>query len=73
MYGGAGPNHFDGGVLVGDAGSFVDPMTGEGITPGMESSLLAAPVLVDAVESGDGSAGRLAGYDGRSAPISTRR
>jgi hypothetical protein len=31
-YGGAGANHFDGGVLIGDAGSFVDPMTGEGIT-----------------------------------------
>ena len=43
-YGAAGPNHFDGGVLVGDAGSFVDPMTGEGITPAMESALLAAPV-----------------------------
>ena len=44
-YGAAGPNHFDGGVLVGDAGSFVDPMTGEGITPAMESALLASPVL----------------------------
>ena len=34
-YGGAGRNHFDGGVLIGDAGSFVDPMTGEGITPAL--------------------------------------
>jgi geranylgeranyl reductase family protein len=63
MYGGAGPNHFDGGVLVGDAGSFVDPMTGEGITPGMESALLAAPVLTGALEAGDGSARRLASYE----------
>jgi geranylgeranyl reductase family protein len=63
MYGGAGPNHFDGGVLVGDAGSFVDPMTGEGITPGMESALLAAPVLADALRSGDSSAERLSPYE----------
>lgn len=51
-YGGAGPNHFDGGVLVGDAGSFVDPMTGEGITQAMESALLAVPALLDALERG---------------------
>ena len=38
-------------------------MTGEGITPGMESSLLAAPVLLAALEQGDGSAARLAGYE----------
>ena len=50
-------------MLVGDAGSFVDPMTGEGITPGMESSLLAAPVLIDALESGDFGAGRLEAYE----------
>ncbi len=63
MYGGAGPNHFDRGVLVGDAGSFVDPMTGEGITPGMESALLASPVLADALQAGDFSAGALAAYE----------
>jgi len=63
MYGGAGRNHFDGGVLVGDAGSFVDPMTGEGITPGMESALLAAPVLAAALQAGDCSAVRLAAYE----------
>lgn len=63
MYGGAGPNHFDGGLLVGDAGCFVDPLTGEGITPGMESALLAAPVLAGALESGDCSAAGLAPYE----------
>jgi geranylgeranyl reductase family protein len=63
MYGGAGPNHFDGGLLVGDAGCFVDPLTGEGITPAMESALLAAPVLVGALESGDYSAAGLARYE----------
>ena len=51
-YGGAGPRHLERGVLVGDAGSFVDPMTGEGITPAMESALLAAPVLLDALAGG---------------------
>jgi geranylgeranyl reductase family protein len=51
-YGGAQRNHFDGGLLLGDAGSFVDPMTGEGITPAMESALLAAPVLSRALEKG---------------------
>jgi geranylgeranyl reductase family protein len=63
MYGGAGPNHFDGGVLVGEAGNFVGPLTGEGITPGMESALVAAPVLCDALESGDCSAAGLARYE----------
>ena len=48
-YGGAGPRSLERGVLVGDAGSFVDPMTGEGITPAMESALLAAPILLDAL------------------------
>jgi geranylgeranyl reductase family protein len=62
-YGGAGPRHLERGVLVGDAGSFVDPMTGEGITPAMESALLAAPVLLDALEGGTFGAGDLAAYD----------
>jgi geranylgeranyl reductase family protein len=62
-YGGAGPNHFDGGVLIGDAGGFVDPMTGEGITPAAESALLAAPVLEAALESGRFDAAELAAYE----------
>ena len=52
MYGGIGPNHFDGGVLIGDAGSFVDPMTGEGITQGMESALIASWTVLDSLERG---------------------
>lgn len=62
-YGGAGCNHFDGGLLIGDAGSFVDPMTGEGITPAMESALLAAPVLASALETGRFDAGALSAYE----------
>lgn len=62
-YGGVGPNHFDGGVLVGEAGCFVDPMTGEGITPGMESALLAAPTLISSLEKGKFHAGALSSYE----------
>lgn len=62
-YGGAGPNHFDGGVLIGDAGCFVDPMTGEGITPAMESALLAAPVVARAIGEGRADAASLAPYE----------
>jgi geranylgeranyl reductase family protein len=52
MYGGAGRNHFDGGVLIGDAGSFVDPMTGEGITQGMESAVIGSRTVLAALEQG---------------------
>jgi menaquinone-9 beta-reductase len=62
-YGAAGANHFDSGVLIGDAGSFVDPMTGEGITQAMESALLAVPVLLDALERGDAARGVLSTYE----------
>ncbi len=62
-YGGAGANHFDGGVLIGDAGSFVDPMTGEGITPAAESALLAAPVLQAALEAGRFDVLQLSAYE----------
>jgi geranylgeranyl reductase family protein len=62
-YGAAGPNHFDGGVLVGDAGGFVDPMTGEGITPAMESALLASPVLRGALDVGRFDAAQLQAYE----------
>ena len=62
-YGAATGNRFDSGILVGDAGCFVDPMTGEGITPAMESSLLAVPTIMHALESGDCSAHGLEGYE----------
>jgi geranylgeranyl reductase family protein len=62
-YGGHGPNHFDGGILIGDAGSFVDPMTGEGITPASESALLGADVIVDALALGRTDAAFLSAYE----------
>jgi geranylgeranyl reductase family protein len=64
-YGAAGRNHFDGGVLVGDAGCFVDPLTGEGITPGMQSALMAADALSLALATGDHSSAGLASYEAR--------
>ncbi len=64
-YGVAGPNHFDGGVLVGDAGCLADPMTGEGITPALESALLAADVLTGALQAGDCTRKRLSEYERR--------
>ena len=63
MYGGVGPNYFDGGVLIGDAGSFADPMTGEGITQGMESALIASPILLRALELGRFDAAFLANFE----------
>lgn len=62
-YGGIGQNHFDGGVLIGDAGSFVDPLTGEGITHGMESAILALPTLLDALKTHRFGADDLAPFD----------
>lgn len=62
-YGGIDRNHFDGGLLVGDAGSFVDPMTGEGITQGMESAIIGARVIAAALKAGRGDAECLSAFD----------
>jgi flavin-dependent dehydrogenase len=62
-YGGAGRNYFDRGVLVGDAGCFVDPMTGEGITPALESALIASSTLAEALQSGKTEARHLASFE----------
>ncbi len=62
-YGGSGPNHFDGGLLVGDAGSFVDPITGEGIAPAAESALIASAVIADAVDKGRSDGRFLSRYE----------
>ncbi|CAN5697878.1 hypothetical protein BH23GEM9_BH23GEM9_19610 [soil metagenome] len=62
-YGASGPNHFDGGILIGDAGCFVDPMTGEGITPAAESAVLGAAVIADALAQGRTDARFLSAYE----------
>ncbi|MCC6790818.1 MAG: NAD(P)/FAD-dependent oxidoreductase [Thermomicrobiales bacterium] len=52
----------DGYLLVGDAASFLDPFTGEGIYEAMRAALLAAPVADAALAAGDASAAALAPY-----------
>jgi len=52
----------DGFLLVGDAASFLDPFTGEGVYKALSSAQLAAPVIVSALEQGDTSARALAPY-----------
>ncbi len=49
-------------LLVGEAGHLVNPLTGEGIAPAMESGELAARQAQRAIQSGDMSAAALAGY-----------
>lgn len=61
-YGGQGRNYFDGGILIGDAGNFVDPMTGEGITPAAESARIGAAVIAQSLEKGRTDAATLAQY-----------
>lgn len=62
-YGAIDRNSFDGGLLVGDAGCFADPMTAEGISPGMESSIIATNTLVAALEAGRFDARTLSCYE----------
>jgi digeranylgeranylglycerophospholipid reductase len=53
----------DGFMLVGDAARQVDPLTGGGITNAMTAGQLAGQVAVEAVASGDTSAGFLSRYE----------
>jgi len=50
-------------LLTGDAGSLIDPFTGEGIGNAMVSGLVASRVIKKAVEANDFSATFLADYD----------
>jgi geranylgeranyl reductase family protein len=60
-----GKRAFDGALLVGDAGGFVDPLTGEGIHNAVLTGVVAAQVGSQALQAGDLSAARLAAYDHR--------
>jgi digeranylgeranylglycerophospholipid reductase len=55
----------DGCMLVGDAARQVDPLTGGGITNAMTAGQYAAEVAAQAIEAGDTSARKLAGYEER--------
>ncbi len=61
----AGANYTSGALLVGDAASFINPLTGEGIYYAMHSGLLAAAVIAEAIAAGDISGHRLAEYECR--------
>ncbi|UCH64123.1 MAG: NAD(P)/FAD-dependent oxidoreductase [Fidelibacterota bacterium] len=62
-YGGAGQNYFNRGILIGDAGCFVEPMTGEGITAAMESALIGSSIITAALEQGRFDAAFLSSYE----------
>ncbi len=55
----------DGIVAVGDAVSSINPLFGEGIRPGMESAVMAADVVIDALDTRDVSRATLVEYEKR--------
>jgi geranylgeranyl reductase family protein len=62
-YGGARKNYFERGLLIGEAGCFVDPINGEGIPLAMESARIAARTIRAAFRSGRFGEGELARYE----------
>jgi menaquinone-9 beta-reductase len=62
-YGGARKNYFERGLLIGEAGCFVDPINGEGIPLAMESARIAARTIRAAFRSGRFGEGDLARYE----------
>ena len=54
---------FDGSLLIGDAGSFIDPLLGAGIYNAMRTGNLAAQVVDAALKRGDTSQQALGAYD----------
>lgn len=63
----------DGYLLVGDAASFLDPFTGEGIYEAIKAALLAAPVASAALRNGDLSAQALSPYSRRRRRVFTAK
>ena len=51
-FGGGAANHFERGLLIGEAGAFVDPINGEGIPLAMESAHVAARTIRRAFAAG---------------------
>jgi len=62
---GAPARAFGGAMLAGDAGGFVDALTGEGIHHALVSSTIAADVAHEALVQGDTSLATLAAFDVR--------
>jgi geranylgeranyl reductase family protein len=57
------PRVYPGVMFVGDAGSFVNPLTGDGIYPAMLTARLAAQVALSTLESGAVSSATLTAYE----------
>lgn len=64
-YKGEGRNAGERVLLVGDAGSFIDPISGEGIRMALETPFLAVQVVDEAFRSNDFSASFLSRYEER--------
>lgn len=62
-YGGAQRNYFERGLLIGEAGCFVDPLNGEGIPLALDSAHLAARTIRTAFRRGRFTAAELATYE----------
>jgi len=55
-------NYLDGGLIIGDSGSFLDSQRLKGIHLAMKSGMLAAETIFDALNSGDASAKTLSAF-----------
>ncbi len=55
-------NYLDGGVIIGDSGSFLDSQRLKGIHLAMKSGMLAAETIFDALKAGDTSAKALSAF-----------
>lgn len=55
-------NYVDGGLIIGDAGSFLDSQRLKGIHLAMKSGMLAAETIFDALKAGDTSAKMLSAF-----------
>ena len=54
---------YDGAVLIGDAAGLINPLTGGGISNGLQSAMIAADVVDNALTVGDLSSGALSTYE----------
>jgi menaquinone-9 beta-reductase len=61
----SGGNYAERALLVGDAGSFIDPVNGEGIHTALETGVIAAEVASEALKAGDFRSEFLARYEQR--------
>ncbi|MFA4907656.1 MAG: hypothetical protein WC602_05290, partial [archaeon] len=55
--------HFNGCILIGDAASLIDPLSGEGVGNAMISGRIAARIAIEAIKKNDFSEKFLSKYD----------